>query len=329
MTNTFPRFSVDIFARTLAATLFCAGSALGQTWPSKPMRIIMETGPGSVFDTAFRALAPQLGQQIGQPVVIENRPGASGMVALEACVKAPHDGYTACAMSPNGYSFTPLLFSKVPYNPERDFKAVSNVVLMIDGLVSSAAVPVKTLSDLQALAVSKSGGLNFGTLGEGSATDFFRQVLGDQWKAALVGIPYKGGANLTAAGLMSGEIDLSWGSMGSWIGGINSGKILLHAVASSKRLAQFPNVPTFAEVKLAGIGRVFYGIAMQSGVPDTIIARINAEVVRALADPKVVEAIANRFLEPDPMSVAEFTVFLREERERAAMLIKKYNVPKQ
>ncbi|MFM9970744.1 MAG: Bug family tripartite tricarboxylate transporter substrate binding protein [Burkholderiales bacterium] len=312
-----------------AIALLSVSQANAQVWPSKPLRIIMETGPGSVFDTAFRALAPALGAQLGQPVVIENRPGASGMVALEACVKAPHDGYTACAMSTNGYSFTPHLFSKVPYDPERDFKPVSNVVLMIDGLVSSAVVPVKSLAELQTLAVSKAGGLNFGTLGEGSATDFFRQVLGEQWKTTLVGIPYKGGANLTAAGLMSGEIDLSWGSMGSWIGGINAGKIRLHAVASSRRLAQFPAIPTFDEIKLSGIGRVFYGLAMQSGVSDAIIARMNTEVVKALAEPKVVEAIVNRFLEPDPQSVADFTVFLKQERERAGQLVKKYNVPRQ
>jgi tripartite-type tricarboxylate transporter receptor subunit TctC len=316
------------FAAAAAAAL-ATSHAAAQAWPSKPVRIIMETGPGSVFDTAFRALAPQLGQQLGQAFVVENRPGASGIVALEACSKSAPDGYTTCAVSTNGYSFTPHLFAKVPYDPERDFKPVSNVVLMIDGLVTSSALPAKTLQELQALAGSKPGGLNFGTLGEGSATDFFRQVLAEQWRTTFVGIPYKGGANVTAAGLMSGEIDMSWGSMGSWIGGINAGKIKVFAVAASKRLPQFPNVPTFAEVNLTGIGRVFYGMTTPAGVPDTIIQRLNAEVVKALAEPKVVEAIANRFLEPDPMSIAEFAAFLREDRTRAGMLVKKYNVPKQ
>jgi len=303
--------------------------AMAQNWPSKPVRIIMETGPGSVFDTAFRALAPQLGQQIGQPVIIENRPGASGMVALEACAKATADGYTACAMSTNGYSYTPHLFRKVPYDPARDFRPVSNVVLMIDGLVSSAAINVSSLKELQTLALNKPGGLNFGTLGEGSATDFFRQLLGDQWKTKFVGIPYKGGANLTAAALMTGEVDMSWGSMGSWMGGISSGKIRLHAVASSKRLPQFPNVPTFAEAGVSGLGRVFYGIALPAAVADSIAVRFNAEVVKALSEPKLVEAITSRFLEPDPTTIADFAAFLKVDRERAGMLVKKYNVPVQ
>ena len=159
--------------------------------------------------------------------------------------------------------------------------------------------------------------------------DFFRQLLAEQWKANLVGIPYKGGANLTAAGLMSGEIDMSWGSLGSWIGGINGGKIRLHAVASSKRLAKFPDIPTFGEAKISGIGRVFYGMAMQSGASDAIVTRLNAETVKALADPKVAEAIAARFLEPDPRTIADFTAFLKEDRERAGMLVRRYNVPKQ
>lgn len=313
----------------VAVAALATGHAAAQAWPSKPVRIIMETAPGSVFDTAFRALSPQLGQQLGQPFVIENRPGASGIVALETCTRAAPDGYTVCGISTNGYSFTPHLFTKVPYDVERDFKPVSNVVLMIDGLVTSVSLPVNSLQELQALAVSKPGGLNFGTLGEGSSVDFFRRLLGEQWKTNLVGIPYKGGANLTAAGLMSGEIDLSWGSLGSWIGGINGGKIKLHAVASSKRLAQFPNIPTFAEVKLSGIGRVFYGIAMQAGTPDTIVSRLNAEVVKALAETKVVEAIAGRFLEPDPRSITDFAAFLKEDRERAGTLVRKYNVPRQ
>lgn len=314
---------------TFALAALASSQAAAQAWPAKPVRIITETAPGSVFDTAFRVLAPQLAQQLGQPFVVENRPGASGIVALEACIKSAPDGYTVCGISTNGYSFTPHLFNKVPYDVERDFKPVSNVVLMIDGLVTSATLPANSLQELQALATTRPGGLNFGTLGEGSSVDFFRQLLGEQWKTTLIGIPYKGGANLTAAALMSGEIDLSWGSLGSWIGGINGGKIKLHAVASSKRLTQFPNIPTFAEARLSGIGRVFYGVAMQAGTAEAIVSRLNAEVVRALGEPKVAEAIAGRFLEPDPKSIADFTAFLKEDRERAGMLVRKYNVPRQ
>jgi tripartite-type tricarboxylate transporter receptor subunit TctC len=316
------------FAAIAAASL-ATTHAGAQAWPAKPVRFIMETAAGSVFDTAFRALASQLGPQLGQSMVMENRPGASGIVAMEACAKAPPDGYTGCVIATNGYSFTPHLFHKVPYDPERDFKPVSNVVLMIDGLVAKSSLPVKTVQELQALAASKPGGLNFGTLGDGSSVDVFRQLLGDQWKTSFTGIPYKGGANLTAAGLMSGEIDLSWGSIGSWIAGINAGKVRLFAVSASRRMAQFPDVPTFAEVNLVGIGRVFEGLAMPAGTPDAIINRLNAEITKALAEPKLIEAFAGRYLEADPTTVAEFTAYLKQDRERAGMLIRKYNVPRQ
>jgi len=317
--------------RLLAAAVAfgAAAHSWAQNWPSKPVRIILETAPGSVFDTALRAVTQQLTQQLGQSFLVENRPGASGVVAMEACAKASPDGYTACAVATNSFSFNPHIFSKLSYDPDRDFKPVSNCVLMIDGLVTSSSLPVRSLQELRALAVSKPGGLNFGTLGEGSSVDVFRQLLGDQWKTRFVGIPYKGGANLTAMGLMSGEIDLTWGSLGSWIAGINAGKIRLHAVAASKRLTRFPNVPTFAEANLTGIGRVFFGLAMPAGTPDPIVSRLNAEVVKALAEPKVIEAAANRYLETDPMSVSEFAAFLKADRERAGVLIRKYNVPRQ
>jgi len=308
---------------------FCAGQAGAQGWPSKPVRIILETAPGSVFDTALRAVTLQLTQQLGQSFVLENRPGASGIVAMEACAKAAPDGYTGCDVATNSFSFNPHIFAKLPYDPDRDFKPVSNTVLMIDGLVTSASLPARNLKELHALAVSKPGGLNFGTLGEGSSVDVFRQLLGDQWNTRFVGIPYKGGANLTAMGLMSGEIDITWGSLGSWIAGINAGKVRVHAVAASKRLAQFPDVPTFAEANLTGIGRVFFGLAMPAGTSDAIVSRFNAEVVKALAEPKVIEAIGNRYLEADPTSIPQFIAFLKQDRERAGVLIRKYNVPKQ
>ena len=309
--------------------LFCTGHAAAQGWPSKPVRIILETAPGSVFDTALRAVTLQLTQQLGQSFVLDNRPGASGIVAMEACAKAAPDGYTGCDVATNSFSFNPHIFAKLPYDPDRDFKPVSNAVLMIDGLVTSSSLPARNLKELNALAVSKPGGLNFGTLGEGSSVDVFRQLLADQWNTRFVGIPYKGGANLTAMGLMSGEIDISWGSLGSWIAGINSGKVRVHAVAASKRLAQFPDVPTFAEANLTGIGRVFFGIAMPAGTPDAIVNRFNGEVVKALAEPKVIEAIGNRYLEPDPTSIPQFIAFLKQDRERAGVLIRKYKVPKQ
>ncbi len=312
-----------------ACALLVSSGAWAQAYPSKPIRILLETAAGSVFDTALRVVTPPLSQQLGQQVLLENRPGASGVVSAEACAKSPPDGYTACSAATNSFSYNPHVFAKLPYDVEKDFKPVANFVLMIDGLVTKASLPVSNVKELQALAAAKPGSLNFGTLGDGSSVDVFRQLLGEQWKTSFVGIPYKGGANLTATGLMTGEIDLSWGSLGSWIAGINGGKIKLVAASASKRLPQFPNVPLFSEVGLTGIGRVFFGMAMPAGTPDAIVNRMNAEVVKVLQDPKVAEGVATRFLEASPMSVSEFTAFLKEDRERAGVLVRKYNVPKQ
>jgi tripartite-type tricarboxylate transporter receptor subunit TctC len=313
---------------TLLALVLCV-PAWAQTWPSKPVRIIMETAAGSVFDTATRAVAQQVGQQLGQSFLVENRPGANGVVAMEACARATPDGYTGCTVATNGFSFNPHTFAKLPYDPDKDFRPVAFLVSPIDSLVVSTALPVKSLQELRALAAAKPGALNFGTLGEGSSPDVFRQALGDQWKTRFTGIPYKGGANVTAAALMSGEIDMSKGSLGSWIGGINGGKIRLLAVSTAKRMPQFPDVPTFPEVALTSVGGVFFGLALPAGVPDAVVTRLNGEVNRALADPKVLAAIASRYLEARTMTVAEFTDFLRRDREETGVLIRKYNVPKQ
>jgi len=314
---------------TAGAALLAAMPSLAQTWPAKPIRILVETAAGSVFDTALRAVMQQLGQQLGQQVLLDNRPGANGVVAMEACAKAAPDGYTGCDAATNSFSYNPHVFRKLSYDPDRDFKPVSNLVVTIDALVVSSALPAKTLKELQALASSKPGGLDFGTLGEGSNPDVFRQLLAEQWKVKLVGIPYKGGSNVTAVGLMSGEIDMSKGSLGSWIAGINGGKIRLLAVGASKRLAKFPDVPTFAEAGLPEAGRVFMGLVMPAGTPDAIINRLNAEIAKALAEPKVREAIANRYMEPDPMAVAEFAAFLKHDRQLNGELIRKFHVPHQ
>ena len=321
--------TVLIGAMAAAAAVTTSPGAWAQAWPSKPVRILLETAPGSVFDTALRAVMQQLGQQLGQSFLVENRPGANGVVMAEACAKAAPDGYTGCDAATNSFSYNPHMFAKLSYDPDRDFKPVSNLVVTIDALVVSSALPVRNLAELQTLSASRPGGLNFGTLGEGSNPDVFRQVLTEQWKSRLVGIPYKGGSNMTAMGLMSGEIDLSKGSLGSWMSGINGGKIRVVALGASRRLAQFPDVPTFVEAGLPEAGRVFMGMVMPAGTPDAIVNRLNAEVAKALAETKVRETIASRYLEPNPMTVKEFAAFLKHDREENGQLIRKYNVPRQ
>ena len=310
----------------LAATM----PVLAQSWPAaKPIRILLETAPGSVFDTALRVVMQQMGQQLGQQMILDNRPGANGVVAMEACAKAAPDGYTGCDAASNSFSYNPNIFPKLSYDPDRDFKPVANLVVPIDSLVVSATLPARTVKELQALAVAQPGRLNFGTLGEGSQPDVFRQLLGDEWKTRFTGIPYKGGSNVTALGLMSGEIDMSKGSLGSFIAGINGGKVRLLAVGAKNRVGRFPEVPTFAEAGLPAHGLVFMGLVMPAGTPDAIINRLNAEAVKALGDAKVLEALASRFMEADPMSVAEFAAFLKKDRELNGELIRKYHVPTQ
>lgn len=147
---------------------------MAQTYPVKPIRIITESPAGSISDIAMRALLPVVSVQLGQSVVLENRTGANGIIAMEACVRAAPDGYTACTVSSNILSFNPNVFANLPYDPDRDFRHVSRLMFLLSGLVVSATMPVGSVRELQSLAIARPGWLNFGTLGSGSITDVFR-----------------------------------------------------------------------------------------------------------------------------------------------------------
>jgi tripartite-type tricarboxylate transporter receptor subunit TctC len=277
----------------------------------------------------MRAATPVLSAQIGQPVVLENRTGANGIVATEACIRAAPDGYTACVVSANTVSFNPNVFSKLPYDPGKDLRPVSRLMFLNSALTVNTSLGVSTVKEFQDFAVAKPGALNFGTLGAGTQTDVFRQYLVERWKTELVGIPYKSG-NLIVAALVAGEIHAGMFGLGSVAGQLKAGKARLLAVGAERRQKQFPDVPTLKEFNLdEGNSRVFWGAMVTAATPDVVVSRLNGEIVKALNDPKLVEFLESRFLEPAPTSVEEFGAFLAADRAHVAQLVKKYKVPVQ
>jgi tripartite-type tricarboxylate transporter receptor subunit TctC len=313
-------------AAVVAAGLLAASAVQAQTFPSKPIRMIVGIAAGSPTDVTMRAVAQELRGSLGQPLTIDNRPGGEMVVASELCARAAPDGYTYCVVSNTAVSTNPHLFSKLSYDPEKDFKPVTGLWYLITGLLANASLPVKSFAELQALALARPGSLNQGTLGAGGA-DFSRQWLNEHWKTNIVSVPYKG-ANLVMNALLSGEIDISMTSLSGLGGQLAAGKVKIWAVSSSKRLRQLPDVATFSELGLEGYPRTWWGLFAPGGTPDAMAARINSEFVRVFRESKFSQYLENQFLDTMVSSPAEFATFLKEDRERSGQRIRKYNIPR-
>ncbi len=306
-----------------AWTAFAAGPAAAQAdYPNKPLRILVPIAAGSVTDVVLRAAAPMLSQRLGQPVVIDNRPGASGIVGAEACAKAAPDGYTLCAVYHSIMSFNPFMFDKLGYDPDRDFAPIGKLFFVTEGLVVPAALPVKTVAELKAYALGHPGGVNLGTLGEGSLQELFAVWLNREWKTQIAGIPYKGGGPIANA-VTAGEIQIGQMGLGNFIGLIQGGQIRAVAVSAGKRVAQLPQVPTMAEAGLGGFpSRTWWGLAAPAATPPAIVARLNTELQAVLRDPKLIELADARFVEIAADTPQEFAAFLKADREAAGALVK-------
>src|SRR6202789_4492287 len=227
-----------------------AAPAMAQTYPDHPIKLIVPISVGSITDVAARLTAQELQTRLGQPVVVVNRPGAAMVLGGTDCAKAAPDGYTLCLVSPDTMSFNPLTIPNLPYNPEKDFAPVIDMYNVTEGLMTPTAFGVGTIEELHAKAAAEPGKLNYGTLGERTTTDAFRQWLGEHWNTKFVAIPYKGGSEITNA-LLGNTIDVAKTGVGNMVSQIEAGKVKVLAIAAAHRSPRLANVPTFAE---AGFG---------------------------------------------------------------------------
>ena len=305
------------------AVMIVSGAAMAQSaWPNKPIRLLHSIASGSLTDIVARAMAEELSKRLGQPLVVENRPGGNMIIAAEACAHAAGDGYTACILSVDALSSNPNTYDKLPYDVDRDFKPVTLLFYVQEALVANAAVPANSVAELRTLAQERSGKLYLGTLGPDSSPDLFLTWLRDRWKTDLVAVPYKGGGPIASA-VLAGEVELGYLGLGNFLAGLQSGKVKALAVGSSQRVAQFPNVPTMAEAGLGGYGvRPWWGMVMPAATPDAIVSRLNAEVTKLYAEPKFAEFLSSRFLEVAPGTPEEFAAFLKADRIRAGEVIR-------
>jgi tripartite-type tricarboxylate transporter receptor subunit TctC len=301
----------------LAIALALPGVAFAQTYPTKPVRIMVGYAPGGGVDTTARMVGQALGELWGSPVVIENRPGAAGNLATEATAKAPPDGYTLVLCNIGSHSVTPARFAKkLTYDPIRDFAFPSMIGGVPNLFMVHPSFPAKTLKQFIAYAKTNPGKVNFGSSGVGASPHLSIELLKIVTGIDIVHVPYKGAA-VALSDVMSGHIEASVGNLaGAPLAAVKSGRVRALGVTSARRNKQLPDVPTFAEAGVPGYDVTgWYGICTQSKVPQPILTKLNADLHKVLAGP-LKGRLEEQGIDVTPSTPEQFAAHVKAEIEK-------------
>jgi tripartite-type tricarboxylate transporter receptor subunit TctC len=300
---------VKAFAAALALP---AAQAFAQAYPSKPVQVIVSFTPGSATDIVGRVVTAKLSEYWGQPVVVENRSGAGGVIGSQVVARAAHDGYTLLINS-SAHSVNPAIFATLPYDTLKDFTDIAPLAVQPNVLVVAPGSQFKTLADLIGYAKASPGKLNFGHAGVGSGTHLNTEKLLSQAGVTATVVPFKGTPEVVAA-IFSGAVDCYWVPISAGLSNIRAGKLRALAVSTGKRNPQLPDVPTTAEAGVKGTETaLWFGLWGPAGMPRDIVAKISADARKAIADPGVREKLINLGNDTLDMSPEAFTAFVREE----------------
>ena len=300
--------------RLLKFALICAfaGSAFGQTFPDKPIKVVNAFAPGGGSDILLRTFLPKWSDLLGQQVLVDYRTGAGGNVAMEAVAKAPADGYTLLMGSP-GLAINPSLYEKLAFDPIRDFTPVSLVGSVPNVLVVNPAVGATSVRELVALAKAQPGKLNYATPGAGTSLHLAAELFKLSTGADIVHVPYKGGAQ-AQTDVMGGQVQLMFNVLPSALPQVRAGKLRAIAVTGRTRSETLPDVPTMIEAGVPDYTAVTWnGIVAPAGTPRAVIAKLNETLVAALRTREMKEAFAKIGQEPAWSTPEEFAALIREE----------------
>jgi len=321
------RISPALIGSAGLLSLFAAGLPLAhaQVFPSKPMRMILPFPPGGPTDLLGRSIAARLSENVNQPVVVENRPGAGGNLGLEATANSAPDGYTIALTSP-GIAISPLLYSKLNYDPDKGLAPVSLVAYIQNILIVHPSVPAKSLTDLVKIARANPGKLNFSSGGVGTTGHLAAELLNSLMKIRTVHVPYKGSGQ-AMIGLMSGQTDMLIMAVPIAAPHVKAGKIRALAVLSEERQGALPDVPT---AKQGGIDnfevQIWYGILAAGGTPRELVSRLNSEIGKVMNALDMREKFAASGIDARTSTPEQFAEFIRSERARFATVIKEANI---
>jgi tripartite-type tricarboxylate transporter receptor subunit TctC len=299
--------------------------ALAQAYPSRPVRLIVPFPAGGVLDRLTRSIAPRAAETFGQPVLVENRPGASTILGTEAVARAPADGHTLLMMAAT-FVITPLLRQKMPYDTQRDFQPVSLIANTPNVLVANPALPARSVKELIALARKRPGELTYGSIGLGTPQHLAGEMLKVNAGIDMVHVPYQGGAPAAAA-LLGGHVGLMFVNLAEVQSFIDAGRLRLLAVATATRVPTLKDTPTMTEAGVAGFDSTsWFGMAAHSAVPREMVNRWQQEVARVVKLPEVRETLAATGLTALATTPDQFGTFLKEETARYARVIREAKV---
>ena len=306
-----------------AAALLAAGSALAQAWPSKPLKIIVPYPPGGTSDILARAVGQKLSEEWKQPVIVENKPGATGNIGADFVAKSPPDGYTVLLADIGSLAIAPSVVKALPFDPVKDFAPVVMVAYSPHLLVVHPSVPAKDARELIALNKAKPDSMNFAVSGIGGANHLagieFAQRAGIKWTY----VPYKGGSQ-ALTDMVGGQAQVMFNGALATYPFVRDGKLKALAVSSAKRFPSMPDIPTVAES--AGMPGFetgsFQGIVAPAGTPPDVVRKMHAAVTQVLATPEMKERLDKAGAEVRPMGSEQFGTFIRTERDRWAKVAK-------
>ena len=303
------------------AVAMASGSVMAEAWPSKPISLIVPFPAGGTTDVLARALGEKLAQSLGQPVIVENKPGAGATLGADFVAKAKPDGYTLL-MGAVHHTIAPSVYKKLPYDFQKDFAPITTVALVPNVLVVNAATPAKNVAELVALAKAQPGKLTYGSNGNGTA----QHLIGTQFENAtgteVIHIPYKGSGPL-ATDLLGGQITMSFDTVTPVLQHIKSGKLRALAVTTNKRSSALPDVPTLEEAGLKGFNiGTWFGVLAPVATPKELVSRLNAEMVKVIQSPDFRKRMDEIGAEPIGNSTDQMAAQIKGETEKFAKLVK-------
>jgi tripartite-type tricarboxylate transporter receptor subunit TctC len=310
-------------ATLLPAALLCfANLAAGQTFPDKPVRIIVPFGTGSAVDTIARVVGAQVAEQVGQPVIIDNRTGANGIIAAEAVARSAPDGYTLFMPNDGIMAANPAMYAKLPYDPLKDFLPVTLFSTVPLVLVVNPAFPAKNLAELIALAKSKPDSINFSSTGAGAAQHLAMEFFMEASGVRMTHVPYKA-MGPALADVLAGHVPVMFSGMSNVISLVKDGKLRALGISTPRRSAAMPDVPTIAEAGVPGYGYAAWnGVVAPAGTPPEVIRKLHTDFAKAIANPSVRAKLSTLGFELSGDGPVEFGNLIRSDVARYGKLIR-------